>query len=328
MNYVLCFLAFLFLVELVYFRIAEHFHIVDRPNSRSSHSRPTLRGGGIVIPIGVCLSVLLFRSWWCPPFALGLLLVSAVSFWDDVHSLPGRWRLLVQLLAVGVLLCALVPPLSLSFLWIFPLALFVGVGLLNACNFMDGINGMTALYGFSVLIPLSVCYASGFGFPDLIQDTALCLLVFSFFNCRPKARCFAGDVGAVSLGFVLLSITARLALAEETPVYLLFFAVYGVDTALTILHRIQLHEPLGQAHRKHAYQLLANELHWPHLLVAFLYASLQLIISMGMLHLPHGRGWYALGVICLLCIVYVLFMKKYYPLHEATLRAGSGAEKK
>ena len=105
--------------------------------------------------------------------------------------------------------------------------------------------------------------------------------------------------------------------------YLVLLLVYGVDGCLTIAHRIMLHEHLGQAHRKHAYQLLANELGWSHVTVSLLYMGLQLAVSLGFIYLcPSGAlaHWiYLIAAAVVLAAAYVLFMKKYYHLHEEYL---------
>ena len=96
--------------------------------------------------------------------------------------------------------------------------------------------------------------------------TTLSVLVFCFFNFRKKAKCFAGDVGAVCIAFIILFALGRLILQTNDVTYLMLLGLYGVDTVLTIIHRIMLHENLGEAHRKHAYQLMANELKIPHVI--------------------------------------------------------------
>ena len=103
--------------------------------------------------------------------------------------------------------------------------------------------------------------------------------------------------------------------------YIMFLAVYGVDTVLTILHRIMLHEHLGEAHRKHAYQLLANEVGFSHLAVSGFYFFLQLVISFGLIFLPVNHYLYSVIVLAVLCAGYILFMKKYYHLHEEYLKS-------
>ena len=101
----------------------------------------------------------------------------------------------------------------------------------------------------------------------------------------------------------------------------MLLALYGVDAILTIVHRIMLHEPLGQAHRKHAYQLMANELHIPHVVVSSIYMVVQFAIAAGLIWLPVNKWLYSVVVLVLLCVAYVLFKKKYYHLHEEYLKS-------
>ena len=202
-------------------------------------------------------------------------------------------------------------------------ALIVCVGIINAYNFMDGINGITGAYSLAVLIPLAVLNVR-YSFVDsaLIFVTALSVLVFCFFNFRKRARCFAGDVGSVGIAFIILFILGRLIAATGDIQYLLLLGVYGIDTVLTIIHRILLHEHLGEAHRKHAYQLMANELHIPHTSVSFFYFALQLIVSGGLLAVPDSLQWpYTVAVLMFLALAYLLFMRKYYHLHAEYLNS-------
>lgn len=196
-------------------------------------------------------------------------------------------------------------------------ALIISVGIINAYNFMDGINGMTGGYSIAVVLPLLYLNAKySFISQPFLYIVGLSVLVFSFFNFRKKAKCFAGDVGSISIAFILLFALVRLILATGDFSYLTLMAVYGVDTVLTICHRIQLHENLGKAHRKHAYQLMANELRIPHVLVSSLYMSLQLLISAGLLFTPINHYAYLCAVVVALAAAYLLFMNKNYHLHH------------
>ena len=103
--------------------------------------------------------------------------------------------------------------------------------------------------------------------------------------------------------------------------YIVFLAVYGADTILTICHRIQLHENLGEAHRKHAYQIMANELKIPHTTVSSSYMAIQLLISAGLIYLPINHYLYLGIIIVALTTAYLLFMKKNYHLHEEYLKS-------
>lgn len=312
------------LAELLYFRVADRFNIIDKPNLRSSHTHITLRGGGVVFLFGAWLWAAFFGLQY-PWFLAGLTLIAAVSFIDDVHSLPDSLRLVAQFAAM-FLLFRQIGILQWQQWWVVLVAWIVCVGVINAYNFMDGINGITGGYSLAVLLPL--LYLDGkleFMSLPLLLCVLLADLVFCLFNFRRRARCFAGDVGSVSMAYVLVFAIGMLMVATREFYWIMLLAVYGVDSVLTILHRIQLHENLGEAHRKHAYQLMANELKMPHTRVSAVYMLLQLAISAGLIFLPVNPYVYSAVVLVLLCGAYLLFMKKYYHLHAEYL---AQAEKK
>lgn len=312
---------FLLLVfELAYFRIADRFNIIDKPNLRSSHSSITLRGGGIIFLIGAWIYAAFYGLNY-PWFLVGLTLIGGISFVDDIRSLPDSSRLVVQFVAMFMMFYQF-GILNLNDWWMVIVALIVCVGIINAYNFMDGINGITGGYSLAVLVPLIYLNATiGFVDQSFLYVVALSVLVFCYFNFRKRAKCFAGDVGSISIAFILLFALGRLILATEDFSYIVFLAVYGADAVLTICHRIQLHENLGEAHRKHAYQLMANELKMPHVAVSSLYMALQLLVSAGLIFLPINHYVYLGGVIVVLAAAYLLFMKKNYHLHEAYLHS-------
>ena len=260
-------------------------------------------------------------SW----FLAGLTLVAGISFVDDIHSLPDLVRLVAQFAAAAMAFYQL-GILHWSMWWIILLALIVYVGATNVINFMDGINGITAGYSLAVLIPLALVNTNGiFVEQSLIISTVLASLVFCIFNFRPKgnAKCFAGDVGSIGIAFIILFLLGNVMIKTTDITWLIFLLVYGVDGCLTIVHRIMLHENLGEAHRKHTYQIMANELKVGHVKVALLYTVMQLVISLGFIYLcpdtVFAHWLYLVGVLAVLAIVYILFMKKYYHLHEEYL---------
>jgi len=322
-TYIIIFILLL-IAELVYFRIADKCNIIDKPNERSSHSTIVLRGGGIIFLIGVWIWSIFFGFQY-PCFLAGLTLVAGVSFVDDIHSLPDSVRLVAQFAAAAMAFYQL-GILHWSMWWIILLALVVYVGATNIINFMDGINGITAGYSLAVLIPLAlVNLTDTFVAQSLIVSTILASLVFCVFNFRPKgkAKCFAGDVGSIGIAFIMLFLLGHLIIRTGDITWLIFLLVYGVDGCLTIAHRIMLHENLGEAHRKHAYQIMANELKIGHVKVTSLYMVMQLVLSLGFIYLCPDTifaHWvYLIGTSTVLAIVYVLFMKKYYHLHEEYL---------
>ena len=310
--------------ELVYFRIADKFNIIDKPNERSSHSTIVLRGGGIIFLIGAWVWSAFFGFDY-PWFLAGLTLVAGVSFVDDIRSLPDSVRLVAQFAAAAMAFYQL-GILHWSMWWIVLVALIVYVGATNVINFMDGINGITAGYSLAVLLPLmAVNMDGGYVEQSLIVSTVLASLVFCIFNFRPKgkAKCFAGDVGSIGIAFIMLFLLGNVIIKTEDITWLIFLLVYGVDGCLTIVHRIMLHENLGEAHRKHAYQLMANELKIGHVKVTSLYMVMQLAVSLGFIYLCPDTvlcHWmYLIGALAVLAVAYVLFMKKYYHLHEEYL---------
>ena len=333
--------------ELVYFKVADTCNIIDKPNERSSHSTIVLRGGGIILSISILVWMvwrMVVGNWGMVqeylPFVIGLVLICGVSFWDDVHSLPDGVRLVVQFVATAVMMSSLK---ALDVQWFSELgwywqvligivALVVIVGATDVYNFMDGINGITAAYSLAVLVPLILLNAStdfaslgGFVEPSILVVVLLAVLVFSWFNFRPKgkAKCFAGDVGSVGIAFFLLFVIGRLIVRTGDVTWLIFLLVYGIDGCCTILHRIILHEHIGEAHRKHAYQIMANELGMSHVVVSLIYMGLQLTVSLGFIYLcPNTLLAHWIYLVCAALVLagaYVVFMKKYYHLHEEYL---------
>ena len=340
-TYIIIFVLLL-VAELVYFRIADKCNIIDKPNQRSSHSTIVLRGGGIIFMIGAWVWSAFFGFDY-PWFLAGLTLVAGVSFVDDIHSLPDSVRLVAQFAAAAMAFYQL-DILHWEMWWIVLVALIVYVGATNVINFMDGINGITAGYALAVLVPLglvninyhqlSINYSlipsdnitdGVFVEQSLIIAVIIAAVVFCIFNFRPKgkAKCFAGDVGSIGIAFIMLFLLGNVIMKTGDITWLIFLLVYGVDGCLTIIHRIMLHENLGEAHRKHAYQIMANELKIGHVKVTLLYMAMQLAVSLGFIYLCPDNvlcHWmYFVGAMAVLAIAYVLFMKRYYHLHEEYL---------
>jgi UDP-N-acetylmuramyl pentapeptide phosphotransferase/UDP-N-acetylglucosamine-1-phosphate transferase len=313
-----------FVLLAVYFKIADKFNIIDKPNNRSSHTQLTIRGAGVVFPVVGIIGFMAtprysptghFYPEWPEGlyrgagtldsgfpgnygFLVGLLIIAIVSFWDDVRPLPPKIRMLVQAVAVALM----VFPVGAEW-WIVVLAMVLIIGTINAYNFMDGINGITALYSLvavgTALVMLKLGYKLVLGEPIWLALGAS-LLAFSFYNVRKKARCFMGDVGAVSLAFVLAYWIYGLVVSEGNLVYILFLGIYGLDSVATIAIRLYKKEDIFEAHRSHYYQYLANEKGWPHVGVALLYAGLQAMLNGVIL----WDAWVGVVVYGLVVVVY------------------------
>lgn len=261
-----------------YFKIANRYHIIDKPNGRSSHVKPTVRGGGIIFVFAMLL-VAFQHGFDFPFFITGFFAISIISFLDDIKEMSKRWRLGIQLISVSLLIYQITQG-DLEW-WQWAVFLVMAMSSVNFYNFMDGINGITAFYS---LVFLGSClYLHQVGelivAEELIILPILAVLVFSFFNARKNARCFAGDVGSVSIAFVVVYLVGLLCWQQQDFIYVWLLGVYGVDTVLTIIQRIILGQNILQGHRLHLYQLMANEGSMPHVRVSAIYAIIQTVLN-------------------------------------------------
>ncbi|WP_436414265.1 MraY family glycosyltransferase [Petrimonas sp.] len=315
MIYLIVFVLLL-VAELFYFRIANKYNIIDKPNERSSHTQITLRGGGIIFWIAAVLYTVFNPSAMSAWFLVGITLIAVVSFWDDVNGLGQKIRLLFHLLAMT---CAfyLANVFGVYPWWAIVIGYIVFIGIVNAYNFMDGINGITGLYTLAVLLPMLYVnhYVQPFVNIDFILYPILASLVFLFFNFRKRAKCFAGDIGSLSIAFWVVTLLLLLIIKTHNLIWIGFLIVYGVDAVFTILHRIYLKQDIMEAHRLHFYQILANERKIPHRVVSLAYFAVQLICSALIIALYPTMGWWiiALITIALSAIYSIKFRLATYP---------------
>lgn len=312
MGAYLALFVLLFAFEYAYFILAKKLRIVDRPHHQSSHKGIVVRGGGIVFYIAYALWFMSSGLQYPMIFA-GLCIIALTSFADDIHSISPKVRMALQFIALMVMLYEThvfsFPIVGMIFLSV------VCVGIVNIYNFMDGINGITG--GYSLVVTLALIYVNQnvVEFIDmrLLVYILLADVIFCLFNFRRHAKCFAGDVGSLSIGFILIFLILKLILSYHHMFWIAFLVVYGIDGGLTILHRIMLRENLLMPHKKHAYQIMANELNMPHLLVAGIYMVLQAICCAVFIAWP---SYYTLSAVIIILIgMYLVFMKKFYHLH-------------
>jgi UDP-N-acetylmuramyl pentapeptide phosphotransferase/UDP-N-acetylglucosamine-1-phosphate transferase len=287
----------LFLVELLYFKIADRYNIIDKPNHRSSHSSITIRGGGIIFPIAIGIAYFFGYTSWA--VTLAVVLVAVVSFIDDIKPISPMPRFGSHILAF--LLVGYDLNLFSSVLWIVPLVLVLLIGWMNAFNFMDGINGISVLYALSAIVGFAALPLNESSLPLLISMGLSCL-VFGFFNVRTKAKTFAGDVGSISLALFLGYFMIKTIFETGQLGYILFFSIYGIDAVITILNRIKNKENIFEAHRSHLYQYLVNELGFSHILIAVLYAILQLLINAIVIYLDR-QGVLTVSIVSTILLV-------------------------
>jgi len=311
MTYIIVFIV-LIVLELLYFKLADRFNIIDKPNERSSHTTVTLRGGGIIFYFGALIFFIL-SGFQYPWFFLGLTLMTAVSFLDDIFTLSNKIRLLIHFSSVLLMTYQLD---LFNMPWYYLLITFIiVVGVINAYNFMDGINGITACYSLSVgTLLMIVNNKLNFIEQDLLTYTLMGVLVFAFFNFRTKAKCFAGDVGAVAIAFVLLFALGALIIKTGNVIYILFLSVYGIDAVWTIIRRLLKKENIFEAHRSHLYQFLGNEAKVNKLVISFSYGLIQLLIGLLVIQFSGQNATaqiiFAVSLLIGLSIIY-LILKTY-----------------
>lgn len=270
--------ACLFAAELLYFRLAVKHGIIDKPNDRSSHRRPVIRGGGVIFFLALTFWFVMEGGIW-PWFMFGAALVSFISFMDDLYAQKPVVRFVLHLTAMTLLFYQV--GLFNWPIWLLVLALIVCIGTVNAFNFMDGINGITGVYSLVTVGTFLYIqeYVNTFTSATLLVTLLISILVFLFFNFRRRAKCFAGDVGSVTLAFAIIFLLLQLIVGTNNLVWVLFLTVYGTDSVITIIYRISKRENIFKAHRSHLYQYLSNEMRLPHLGVSLCYGILQLMIN-------------------------------------------------
>ena len=312
----------LFLLEVLYFKVADRYNIVDKPNHRSAHTEITLRGGGIIFWFAALLYFAqhLQNNYF---FFTGITLVSLVSFWDDIQSLSNKIRISVHFLAISLIFYDLGVFESVHIVGVLA-AYIIAIGLINAYNFMDGINGITGLY--TLVVMGSLLYVNQeiqvFIDADFIKYAMVASLVFLFFNFRKKAKCFAGDVGSIAIAFWVIYLVLKLILATDSLVWLLFLAIYGVETVCTILHRLYLKENIFEAHRLHLYQVLSNEYKMQHRLVAAFYGMAQVIVSVLVVVLYQKVSDITLFLVLIVPLI-LIYSVKFYLLKKSDLKVQS-----
>jgi len=300
----------LFAGMLLYIKLANKYLIIDNPNDRSSHSTPTVRGGGIIFVLSILLAGVSYYTDYGLAI-IGTLLIATISFLDDNINISRLLRFSFHLLAVTLLFVYDQVFNDLPVWAIIALYILV-VGIINAYNFMDGINGITGLYSLAVLGSLQYVNLLLFPFiePDMIWFPMLACLVFLYFNLRKKALVFAGDIGSISMAFWISFLLLDLILKSGNWLYILFLTVYGVDTVLTIIHRLILGQNIFEAHRLHFYQVLVNDKKISHRLVALIYAFLQIIISVFVIKSGLSPVYTFLVATLFLVIIYITMKPK------------------
>ena len=285
-------IAVIFVSLWLYFPFAEKRGMLAGVNHRSSHTKPVITGAGFIFYISYIFYIVsfIFSTWEVPwPLFIGISMLAVVSFIDDLKDLWFFIRLVVQLIAVALMLYQIytdfsMEPMAMNASILIILAVvgtIFSVGFVNLYNFMDGLNGMMAGITISALSIFALLdyYVVDFVDDSLLIYTAIPTLVFAFYNARRQAVCFAGDVGAIVLGFVMVYMLLSLLMQTGNIVYVFIFASVYLEAAMTVIQRLLAGQNIFKPHRIHLFQLLCNEHKRNHVVVSAFYALNQMIFG-------------------------------------------------
>lgn len=290
----------------------QRIRIMDIPNTRSSHDRPVPKSGGLAIVatflVGIMAIYLLgdntpITQWYFIGFIMSALTIATVSLYDDMKYRTFKVKLGSQVIAAAVVLAfgiiideiALpwIGPIQLG-LWAYPISFLWIVGLTNAFNFMDGLDGLAA--GTAVLVSAFfgiITLSQGSTFVYISCYTLLAgSLGFLLYNF-PPARIFMGDVGSSFIGFVFATISIIAGRYDHSHTsflvmpLLLFHFIF--DTSFTYVRRLLRKEHVTYAHRTHLYQLF-NQLGYSHLTVSLTHGAICILQGLGAMYMVNIPG--------------------------------------
>ena len=262
--------------------------LLDRPNLRSSHRKPTPRGGGVVFVGITALGCVLLAA---TPSGLSLIPLLAlplafVGLLDDRHDLPASLRFAVQVLtAVGLVA---ISPLFIPFLLAFPLVVLV-TAVINFTNFMDGLDGLVASCMAVAIAAVAIRLNASMPIWSLVGA----LIGFLLWNWSP-ARVFMGDVGSTFLGAVFAGLALQASSWDQALGFFLVVSPLLGDALVTVLRRVWIRQRVFQAHRLHLFQRL-HQAGWPHESVATTYLVATAATAAAMLT---GNLVWAVVVVC------------------------------
>lgn len=314
------------IMAFAYLKVAAKLNLYDHPVGRSSHNNRTITGYGIFVLLGLFLYSIVYPYTLSSYFIIGLIMMSLISFIDDIVFVKHFIRLIFQLFALILL------AIDLPFEYIttdkLPLiiaSIIFGIGVLNAFNFMDGINGMLGLNSLVILVSFwwlnnhtydATGHEITFITNEFIYTLIIGVSIFLFFNLRNKAVAFAGDVGSISIAFVIFYLMVNLIFATGNYAYLLLFVVIGIDAALTVIFKLLLRENIFVPHRDFLFKKLVHVGKYKHVNISIIYAMVQAFISIIVISLPLQNKLSAqLSILFIvvvgLCSTYIIIRNKY-----------------
>jgi Fuc2NAc and GlcNAc transferase len=241
-------------------KTAKYIGLIDNPTERSSHTKPTPSGGGLVLVLIILISNINLVKV-CPEFFFGGLLIAGISFIDDIKPVPARYRLIIQILVVGamVIFLPLQNPIRFIPIVVFKIIIFFsGVWFINIYNFMDGIDGLAGGYATAAAIGFLYCIQNTIIVENWNINIYLQLiyvtLPFLVFNWYP-AKIFMGDTGSTFIGFAFFCLGARALIFGNNIMYsfAIIMSFFWIDATMTLLRRFFNGKKILQPHKEHAF---------------------------------------------------------------------------
>lgn len=294
---------------------ATHKAVFDIPNERSSHSRPTPRGGGLAIVIVFYIGLLYFKESIDSRLFYALLCaipISFISFLDDIFTLSSKIRFFIQSVSAGMVLYFLNGVSSIDFIffeihgwWVNVIAFLAIVWLTNLYNFLDGIDGYAGSEAVMVGLGILLFFHNPLGLVIVVAS-----LGFLLFNWH-QASIFMGDIGSATLGFIFAVFVFYDTSHGSIYIWMILLSLFWFDATLTLIRRYRNGESTTQAHKKHAYQRLTQS-GWSHDKVVWFSIVFNLIFIVLLYFVENVLMVFMLNIIALYTIVKLIDAKKSF----------------
>ena len=318
-----CFIIF----TLMYIRIAHFYKIYDHPVGRSSHLNRTITGFGIFVLFGLLIYSIAFPYTLKSFFIIGLMMIGTISYIDDLVFVKHFIRLIFQIFALTLMAIELPFNYMMDFeKWPLIISIVIlGIGVLNAFNFMDGINGMLGLNSLVILLSFLWLNSNSvdimgneitFIRNEFLYTYIIGVSIFLGLNLRRKAVVFAGDTGSITIAFIIFYLMLNLIFKTGNYAYLLLFSIFGIDAGLTVIFKLLLRENIFVPHRDFLFKKLVHVGKYKHVNIAIIYAALQALVNIIVIALPlQGRLSAQLSILFIftitLCSIYIFIRNKY-----------------
>ncbi len=316
-----------YLISLFVTRYMAVNHVItDVPNTRSSHAIPTPRSGGLgIFIVFLFFSVVFWFSNrdavpdWFFAFFVSATLIGFHSLYDDITGRPALEKLIIQIIAAMIIVWHdLVIDLPFGGYWLeVAITMLWVVGMTNATNFMDGLDGLVSgIFSLALVFFCMILYSVGYYNLYLLGLTMIAgLMGFLIYNF-PPAKIFMGDVGSCLLGF-LYAVMVVVLLAEYHSPWVMLASVLVVfnllfDVMFTVTRRLIRGDNVMQAHRSHLFQLM-NRLGYEHLTVSLCYLGvtfLQGLLAIWVLTYQTSSVWFIVFLLLLAHLIYAALVMR------------------